>query len=310
MGRQFVAIAAVMALVPMLACAGPAAASQVRLDPASGTSITLVFHAARGEINDVDINLQGSSYTVQDMGGRQIHPVAPCKKWQLPGGTGSGAMCPAENVTALDVDLGDQADQVFLGGISHVLVPAFIRGGAGRDSLSGGEGPDTIDAFDGEPDSVDCREGNDTVYADRKDTVKNCETVKREPAPGSAPPAPPRFFMSVTAPSRARIRAVARGLPIGVRCSERCTATARLFIGARTARRLGLGNGADAVEVGQAVSPARPATRVHLKLRLRHAAARAFRRSARRISTRLVVRGDGAADRAEVHSRIKLSRAG
>ena len=96
---------------------------------------------------------------------------------------------------------------------------------------------EAFDAYDGEPDSVDCRDGNDTVYADRMDTVKNCEAVKNEAAPGSTPPAP-RFAMSVTAPSRAGIRAAARGLQIGVRCSERCTATARLFIGARTARRL------------------------------------------------------------------------
>jgi Ca2+-binding RTX toxin-like protein len=54
----------------------------------------------------------------------------------------------------------------------------------GRDTFIGGEGDDFIDAvfFEEnfpEKDTIDCGPGNDTVKADRLDTVKNCEKVTR-----------------------------------------------------------------------------------------------------------------------------------
>jgi len=74
-----------------------------------------------------------------------------------------------------------------------------IIGGPGRDKLHGDHpggdcgpvycklpfGNDTIDARDGEVDSVDCGAGTDTVHADAVDVVApDCETVERGAAPG------------------------------------------------------------------------------------------------------------------------------
>ncbi len=53
-----------------------------------------------------------------------------------------------------------------------------IDGGPGRDRISGGEGDDKINARDGVADVVDCGPGNDTANVDKKDTVRNCETVR------------------------------------------------------------------------------------------------------------------------------------
>jgi hypothetical protein len=75
-----------------------------------------------------------------------------------------------------------------------------VVGGPGRDTLSGdgqqsaGFGSDTIDARDGEVDTVDCGPGTDRVLADADDVVAaDCETVERtvrggpRPGPGDGP---------------------------------------------------------------------------------------------------------------------------
>jgi Ca2+-binding RTX toxin-like protein len=72
--------------------------------------------------------------------------------------------------------------------------PNVLRGGGGGDKLDGkggadsifGEGgDDTIAARDGAADTIDCGDGNDTVYVDtQEDGVFDCETVVR---PAGAP---------------------------------------------------------------------------------------------------------------------------
>jgi Ca2+-binding RTX toxin-like protein len=100
---------------------------------------------------------------------------------------------------------GDGADKIDGGAGADVLDAGFgddtIIGGPGRDRISadlaGGDcgplwcklpyGNDTVDARDGEVDSIDCGAGQDTVKADAADVVApTCETVDR----GAAPPAP------------------------------------------------------------------------------------------------------------------------
>ena len=57
----------------------------------------------------------------------------------------------------------------------------MLNGGKGIDTLKGGPGNDTIKAADGKKDKVDCGPGKkDTAVVDQKDSVKNCEIVKRK----------------------------------------------------------------------------------------------------------------------------------
>jgi Ca2+-binding RTX toxin-like protein len=63
-----------------------------------------------------------------------------------------------------------------------------IRGGRGNDDITPGTGQDTVAAQGGDDeifardqtrDTIDCGAGRDKVKADRTDSVKNCEFVKR-----------------------------------------------------------------------------------------------------------------------------------
>jgi Ca2+-binding RTX toxin-like protein len=45
--------------------------------------------------------------------------------------------------------------------------------------MYGGAGNDTIQAKDGERDTIDCGSGRDTVVVDAVDVVKGCEKVRR-----------------------------------------------------------------------------------------------------------------------------------
>jgi Ca2+-binding RTX toxin-like protein len=100
--------------------------------------------------------------------------------------------------------------------------------------LSPGSSSDTIDALDGEADSVSCGPGLDTVKADAQDTVApDCETVTRggAPAPGTTTPAPgakggtnatnnggAKTTKKITVTGRASLRALlsAKGLTLTV----------------------------------------------------------------------------------------------
>ena len=57
-----------------------------------------------------------------------------------------------------------------------------ITPGAGKDKVAANGGNDTISARDGTRDTIDCGGGHDKVTADRTDTVKHCEFVKRKGA--------------------------------------------------------------------------------------------------------------------------------
>jgi Ca2+-binding RTX toxin-like protein len=275
-----------IAAAGVLLCA-PAAARAAEAAIVTGPSgvKTLSYRAGAGEINQVSLNLQGANYTIQDSGGPPITAIPPCSPWPLMPGTGTGATCPAVDVERIAVDLGDQTDQLVIGGISRVLLPATIRGGAGADRMDGGEGGDTIDAFDQTADAIGCHAGNDTVYADRLDSVAgDCETVKHEPATGldfgqSPTDVSEDFAVSVAVARAYRLAAALKRLRLRVGCSTGCTIETRLLLDRRRARRLGVGNGTKDVEVGRAQTTTLPTagdTTVVIKLTRR--AKRAFRR--------------------------------
>jgi Ca2+-binding RTX toxin-like protein len=137
-----------------------------------------------------------------------------------------------------------------------------IVGGPGQDTISGdlrgGDcgplwcklpfGNDTIDARDGERDSVSCGVGEDTVLADAVDVVAgDCEHVTRAGAPagggGSPTPGGGTTAGGLTAAAvRTRLgRALAHGLPLRVTApgAGRLTARAKGAAGAAKVRRAG-----------------------------------------------------------------------
>lgn len=213
--RILVAAAIVLAFT-----AASASAAEVSLQPGK----TLVYTAAPGEINDVSINLQGSEYTIQDLAGSPMTPQAPCTVWSDPMLLGTGAKCPATDVKAIQVKLGDQTDEASVGGISNLLIPVSIDAGPGPDRIFSGGGPDTINVLNGTAgDNVTCNDGDDTVYADPGDTVAaSCEHVLRH-APG--------------APFVARVRVGKSSVRYG--CSDACTVTAKLLLHGRRVGSVG-----------------------------------------------------------------------
>jgi Ca2+-binding RTX toxin-like protein len=75
-----------------------------------------------------------------------------------------------------DVLRGEAGDDSLSGGPGNDV----LTGGSGRDSLRGGSDRDRIRARDGRRDRVTCGTGNDTVIADRSDSVsRDCEHVAR-----------------------------------------------------------------------------------------------------------------------------------
>src|SRR3954454_20286991 len=54
-----------------------------------------------------------------------------------------------------------------------------IDGGPGTNSYSGGAGNDALNSANGKRERIDCGAGKDTVRADKSDTVKGCEKVRR-----------------------------------------------------------------------------------------------------------------------------------
>jgi hypothetical protein len=82
----------------------------------------------------------------------------------LSGGRGNDVL---QGQAGDDVEHGDAGDDT-------------ITGGSGHDVMSGGPGNDRIKARDGRRDRITCGAGNDTVTADRSDSVaRNCEHVSR-----------------------------------------------------------------------------------------------------------------------------------
>jgi hypothetical protein len=244
----------------VLAMTGTAAAAQVSVKDAVGGGKSLVYTAAPGEVNDVDINLQGSEYTIQDTGGSPISPHAPCTAWVDPMLVGTGAKCPAADVNAIRVTLGDQTDSLSVGGISNVLVLVTIDGGPGPDHIFSGGGSDTINVSNGAAgDNVTCNAGEDTVYADAGDTIAgDCEHVLLQP-----PPAKP-------APFRARVRVGVSTVRYG--CSARCTVKGTLILHGRKVGSVGpaeLANGGAARLRFKFSHVGKRALATHRRLRLR-----------------------------------------
>jgi hypothetical protein len=126
-----------------------------------------------------------------------------------------------------------------------------VTGGPGRDAIFSDAtgnfcgffsctvpfGNDTVNARDGEPDSIDCGVGADRSVTDGIDTVANCETNdKTGPDDGDG------GGSALTVLTKRSIRQIAaRGLRIRVSCPAKCTIRGRLLTDKKLARRLRLG---------------------------------------------------------------------
>jgi len=151
---------------------------------------------------------------------------------------------------------GDAHGDVLTGGAGNdTLTAGFgndtITGGPGRDIINGDRpgrcnelhcdlpggalGDDTIDARDGEADTVACGIGNDKVVADAADSVAaDCEQVDRA---GGGPVA---GGLRVRAAKTSLRQLAKRGLAIAVDCPAACALTARLTVSKAAARKLKL----------------------------------------------------------------------
>ena len=113
------------------------------------------------------------------------------------GGGGNDDITTLNGSDAVD---GGPGDDRLVGGFDNDT----ITGGPGRDAIFSDAtgsfcgifsctvpfGNDTVNARDGEADSIDCGIGADRAVVDRIDTVANCETVEAAgPAPAVAAPA-------------------------------------------------------------------------------------------------------------------------
>jgi RTX calcium-binding nonapeptide repeat (4 copies) len=142
----------------------------------------------------------------------------------------------------------------------------YVEGGFGNDTLTGGpgrdtivgdftgtqcgvlqsctipHGDDTINARDGEADTVDCGVGNDTVVADAVDSLSNCETADVGVAATAKPNAAPATNVArITLVSPARLRvAVARGIRVRIVGHRPGPVTVRVLVGNR---QVGTGRG-------------------------------------------------------------------
>lgn len=91
---------------------------------------------------------------------------------RLSGGTGADRLLGDEGADRLE---GGAGDDVLAGGTGNdVLLP-----GTGVDRVVAGAGDDAVSARDRTRDVIDCGPGRDTARVDRRDRVRNCESVSR-----------------------------------------------------------------------------------------------------------------------------------
>ena len=208
------------------------------------------------------------------------------------------------------------SDQVDGGAGDDRLVTGFdndnVTGGPGRDTIFSDAtgsycgifmctvpfGNDTVNARDGEADTIDCGVGADRAVVDAIDTHANCETVDasggEEGSGGEA--------SALTVLSRRSIRQIVRrGLRIRVFCPARCTISARLTTNRALARRLRLGRSRQLAAGRKTLPSAGTST---LTLKVARKARRPFSRL-RRATVTLTVRRSGTTT---LSRRLRLGR--
>jgi Ca2+-binding RTX toxin-like protein len=154
---------------------------------------------------------------------------------------------------------GDYQDTLDGGAGSDVLVGGLgndaITGGPGQDTISGDAtastcgiysckipfGNDTINARDGEVDTIDCGVGQDTAVVDAIDVVSSCETVDvagATPQPGPPPGGPAGDGKSGPAAKvtgKLSVKTIAKkGLGVTIPCATACKVSVALVVKGKT----------------------------------------------------------------------------
>ena len=212
----------------------------------------------------------------------------------------------------------DGADTVDGGAGNDTLEGGFgddtITGGPGKDRIFGDKtssycggyscklpfGNDTIDARDGEADSVDCGVGEDTAIVDAIDTVTNCEKVDKSGAPGGgggggngpgAGDAGGGAGTGLAVLGGATRKALLGGqLRVAIACAAACKVSARATLSKADARRLRLTSAT--LGGGRATLLAGGTAKVRIKLSAK--AKKAFKRARKGVKVTLSVALSGA----------------
>ena len=210
---------------------------------------------------------------------------------------------------------GGPGDDRIVGGLDSDT----ITGGPGRDAIFADAtgsfcgifsctvpfGNDTVNARDGEVDSIDCGIGADRAVVDAIDTHANCETVevagKKDDGGGGD-----GGIVSLKVLTKRSIRQIAsRGLRVRVTCPAACTVVADLRTTRALARKLRLPRSRKLAGARKTLRAAGSAT---LTLKVARKAKRRFRRL-RKANVTLRVRTTGADKKtATINRTLKLKR--
>ena len=162
------------------------------------------------------------------------------------GGGGPDKLVGHDYMETID---GGAGDDVIEGGLNDDT----LTGGPGRDQILGDSsqntcnflacrypfGNDTINARDGEKDSIDCGVGEDKAIVDAIDVVSGCEVVDSAgPKPGPGP-GPGGSDGTLSGPSKFTRKALKQGIAASHECATTCAVALTLTADARTAKKLG-----------------------------------------------------------------------
>jgi hypothetical protein len=139
-----VPVAALLGLVIALFAASPAWAGTVSVT-GTNSDKTVVFDAAPGELNNVGVSSGTAGEVHIADGGLTVGPG--CTLVQT-----DGAICSADGVSSIVLNLGDQDDSAH-GGAG--VIPVIVNGGPGDDRFGSGTEPDEFNGDEGNDVFVD-----------------------------------------------------------------------------------------------------------------------------------------------------------
>jgi len=114
-------------------------------------------------VNDLHVTRSGQSYTFHDDAEAIITPSLTLRNAGCTTPEPNTVVCPTSIIASFDVYLGGGDD---VGDFSGALAPVFLDGGAGKDTLTGGESDDTFQWYpysSSDDDTIDGGPGFDTL---------------------------------------------------------------------------------------------------------------------------------------------------